>query len=80
MDREDKHAALMRRFEEGMEAAASEPADVLDAEAILTAYAHRYGREVAERERQYLAKMGNAALCRLHVLREALRSAALAVV
>jgi hypothetical protein len=74
--KDSEHEALVRRFEQGMEAAASEPPDLLDAEAILTAYEARYGMEAAVEERQYLGRMGTAALCRLHVLREALRSAA----
>jgi hypothetical protein len=47
----------------------------LDAETILNAYEARYGKEADRWEREYLGTMGDASLCRLHILAEALRSA-----
>src|SRR5947209_3626437 len=47
-----------------------------NADAILTAYEARYGKEAAEWEREYLGTMGTAALLRLDVLRRAMESVA----
>ena len=74
--KDSEHEALVRRFKQGMDAAASEPPDPLDAEAILTAYEARYSKEAADAERKYLAS-GWLHSARLDVLQQALASRAL---
>jgi hypothetical protein len=66
-----EHEAVMAEFRERIERTKNEPVAPLDPEAVLTAYAERYGKEAAEEER----KRGPHP-ARLRVLAEVLKSGA----